>query len=213
MITIALSKGRVAKAFLEKLRNQGVHIEPGSEKSLQFYDLSMQLKFILVKADDVPTYVQTAVAELGVVGSDILKEHEFDGYELLDLEIGSCKLCLAGPVTHAYYDKTWVTVASKYPKTTELFLRNSGKLGTVIKLNGSVELGPVVGISDVIVDLVETGRTLRDNNLIVIEEIEVVSTRLISNPVAYKTKSKAIHLLMDQLKNIEKENINAQQIH
>lgn len=210
MITIALSKGRVAIAFLEKLRAQGVFIEPGSEKSLQFYDNSMQLKFILVKADDVPTYVQTAVAELGVVGSDVLKEHDFDGYELLDLKIGHCKLCLAGPATHSYYDKTWVTVASKYPKTTELFLRNSGKLGTVIKLNGSVELGPVVGISDVIVDLVESGRTLRDNNLIIIEEIEDVSTRLISNPVAYKTKSEAINLLMDQLKNEEREKINVQ---
>jgi ATP phosphoribosyltransferase len=205
MLTIALSKGRVANAFLEKLRVRGIAIEPGSEKSLQFYDSSMQLKFILVKADDVPTYVQSAVAELGVVGSDVLKEYEFDGYELLDLKIGSCKLCLAGPATHAYYEKTWVTVASKFPKSTELFLKNSGKLGTVIKLNGSVELGPVVGISDVIVDLVESGRTLRDNNLIVIEEIEDVSTRLISNPVAYKTKFKAINLLIERLRNIEKE--------
>ncbi|MBE0449708.1 MAG: ATP phosphoribosyltransferase [Clostridia bacterium] len=210
MITIALSKGRVANAFLEKLRVLGIAIEPGSEKSLQFYDSSMLLKFILVKADDVPTYVQSAVAELGVVGSDVLKEYEFDGYELLDLKIGSCKLCLAGPATHAYYEKTWVTVASKYPKSTELFLKNSGKLGTVIKLNGSVELGPVVGISDVIVDLVESGRTLRDNNLIVIEEIEDVSTRLISNPVAYKTKFEAINRLIERLKNIEKEILNVQ---
>lgn len=210
MITIALSKGRVATAFLKKIRNQGISIEPGSEKSLQFYDSTMQFKFMLVKADDVPTYVQSAVAELGVVGSDVLKEYEFDGYELLDLKIGSCKLCLAGPIAHDYYEKTWVTVASKYPRSAELFLKKSGKLGTIIKLNGSVELGPVVGISDVIVDLVESGRTLRDNNLIVIEEIEDVSTRLISNPVAYKTKFDAITSLIEKLKIIETEVFHVQ---
>jgi ATP phosphoribosyltransferase len=130
---------------------------------------------------------------------------------LLDLKIGNCKLCLAGPASHAYYEKTWVTVASKYPKTTEAFLSSSGKLGTVIKLNGSVELGPVVGISDVIVDLVESGQTLKENNLIIIEEIDVVSTRLIANPVAYKTKSMDINLLVNKLKNIERENVYVQQ--
>lgn len=201
MISIAVAKGRVLKKTIELLTNSGIVMDEFSERSLIIKDTKGLFRIIMVKGADVPTYVENSVADIGIVGKDILDENDYDIYELLDLNIGKCKMCLAGfPDTDITSYET-VTIASKYPNQALKYLRSKGKSGRVIKLEGSVELGPIVGISNFIIDIVETGKTLKENNLTVLEDISDVSTRVIANKVTYKTKNSEVEGLISRLTN------------
>ena len=202
MITLALAKGRLAEQTFTLLENLGIDFseprQPGRQLVLR--DKKNIIRFILVKPSDVPTYVDHGVADLGVVGKDTLLESGRPLYEVLDLTFGQCKLCVAGyaqasaPVTRATF-----RVATKYPRIARSFYDGKGQTIEIIELHGSVELGPVIGLSDVILDIVESGSTLRANGLSVLEEVCDVSARLVCNRVSLKTKRERIRGLIDGL--------------
>lgn len=203
VLTFALAKGRLADEAMVLLEQAGVDCSVLREKSrkLVFQDKSGKYRFMLVKPSDVPTYVDHGVADIGVVGKDTLMEENLPLYEMLDLSFGKCRLCLAGyPGTKL--DRQHIRIATKYPRIAgEVFSKRSSTF-EIIKLNGSVELGPIVGLSDVILDIVESGATLRANGLDVLEEISDVSARLVVNRVSLKTKSSAIRPLIEKLQQI-----------
>ena len=200
-ITIALAKGRLAEEAFTLLEGMGIDCyqprKPGRRLVLE--DAKSAIRFILVKPSDVPTYVEHGVADLGVVGKDTLLEANRPLYEVLDLGFGKCRLCIAGyenperaPVTYANY-----RVATKYPNIARNYYEAQGKTIEIIQLHGSVELGPLVGLSDVILDIVESGSTLAANGLAVLEEVCSVSARLVVNRVALKTKRERIQWLIN----------------
>lgn len=194
VIRFALAKGRVAKKAIELLMDLGYVFEDYSEKSrkLIFADTTGSIEFFLVKSPDVPTYVEKGAADIGIVGKDVLLEHPAQVYEMLNLNIGKCKMCVAGfenrPVP---YGKKMV-VGTKYPIIAKEYFHTKNQLVDIIKLNGSVELAPLIGLADCIVDIVESGSTLRENGLSVLEEICDISSRLIVNQVSLKTKREMI---------------------
>lgn len=199
MINIAVAKGRVCKKTMELLEASGIVFEKPNERALVLYDKDRTVSLTMVKGPDVATYVENSVADIGIVGKDILDEGSYDVYEILDLGIGKCKMCLAGFEGTSIDQFESVTIASKYPNQALRYLKSLGKSGRVIKLEGSVELGPIVGVSNFIVDIVESGRTLAENNLVVLDEISDISTRVIANKVTYKTKNKEIEALIKSL--------------
>ncbi len=205
-LTFALGKGRLAKKTLELLEEIGITCEEIHDKEsrkLIFVNEELKLKFFLSKGPDVPTYVEYGVADIGVVGKDTILEEERRVYEVLDLGFGKCRMCVCGSkdAKDLLENHEHIKVASKYPKIAkDYFYNKKGQTITIIKLNGSVELGPIVGLSDVIVDIVETGSTLRENGLDVLEEICPLSARMIVNPVSMKMQSDRIQSLIDQLK-------------
>lgn len=201
-ITLALAKGRTAKASIELLEKAGVHFPDFHEKSrkLVFYNEDRSVKMIYVKAVDVTTYVEQGAADVGIAGKDNILESEVDIYELLDLEIGICKFSIASLHKDTLEKGTPVKVASKYPNVTRSFFKKQGIPVEVIKLNGSVELAPIIGLADYIVDIVETGNTIRENGLSVITDVADISTRLIVNKASFATKTEEIHQLVEQLK-------------
>lgn len=205
MLTLALAKGRLAEQTFELLENMGIDCtearNPG--RQLVLWDRHENIRFILVKPSDVPTYVDHGVADLGVVGKDTLMEAERPLYEMLDLGFGRCRLCVAGfpeaqgtTVEHATF-----RVATKYPAIARRWWRAQGRPIEIIELHGSVELGPVIGLSDVILDIVESGSTLKANGLSVLETVCDVSARLVCNRVSLKTKLARIRWLIDGLEN------------
>ena len=203
MITLALAKGRLAEQTFTLLENLGIDCsEPRNPgRQLVLWDKKNNIRFILVKPSDVPTYVDHGVADLGVVGKDTLLESGRPLYEVLDLTFGKCKLCIAGyadssnsPVTRATF-----RVATKYPRVARSFYDSKGQTIEIIELHGSVELGPVIGLSDVILDIVESGSTLKANGLSVREDVCDVSARLVCNRVSLKTKRERIRSLIDGL--------------
>ncbi len=205
-LTIALCKGRVANQTMELLENLGIkcdEIKDKSTRKLIFQDDVNKLRFFLAKGPDVPTYVEYGAADLGVVGSDIIDEEQRRVIELLDLGFGKCRMCVCGPkdAKELLMHREQIRVATKYPVIAKDYFHNK-KYQTVdiIKLNGSVELGPIVGLSDVIVDIVETGSTLRENGLDVLEEICPISSRLIVNKVSMKMQSERIKKLVNDIK-------------
>lgn len=205
-LTIALCKGRVANQTMDLLENLGIHCEEIKDKTtrkLIFVDEEHKLKFFLAKGPDVPTYVEYGAADLGVVGSDIIDEEQRRVEEVLDLGFGKCRMCVCGPKSAAELLKhrEQIRVATKYPVIAKDYFHNQ-KYQTVdiIKLNGSVELGPIVELSDVIVDIVETGSTLRENGLDVLEEICPISSRLIVNKVSMKMQKERIEELIENIK-------------
>lgn len=205
-LTIALCKGRVANQTMELLENLGIHCEEIKDKNtrkLIFVDEEHKLKFFLAKGPDVPTYVEYGAADLGVVGSDIIDEERRRVIEVLDLGFGKCRMCVCGPheAGELLKHREQIRVASKYPVIAKDYFHNH-KYQTVdiIKLNGSVELGPIVELSDVIVDIVETGSTLRENGLEVLEEICPISSRLIVNRVSMKMQKERIEKLIEDIK-------------
>lgn len=212
IITLALAKGRLAEQTFDLLEKMGVDCtEPRNPgRRLVLEDKKNNLRFILVKPSDVPTYVAHGVADMGVVGKDTLLEAGQPLYEVLDLTFGKCRLCVAGyesaasPVTRATY-----RVATKYPNVARSYWGAQGKNIEIIELHGSVELGPVIGLSDVILDIVESGSTLRANGLSVLEEVCDVSARLVCNRVSMKTKRERVRALIDglaeQVKLLESE--------
>lgn len=194
VIRFALAKGRVAKKAIELLMALGYIFDDYSEKSrkLIFTDTTGTIEFILVKSPDVPTYVEKGAADIGIVGNDILLEHPAQVYELLNLNIGRCKMCVAGYEDHPIpYGKKMV-VGTKYPVIAKKYFNTKNQLVDIIKINGSVELAPLIGLSDCIVDIVESGSTLKENGLAVLEEICEISSRLIVNQVSLKTKQELI---------------------
>ncbi|MBO4784365.1 MAG: ATP phosphoribosyltransferase [Lachnospiraceae bacterium] len=205
-LTIALCKGRVANQTMELLENLGIkcdEIKDKSTRKLIFTDEKNKLKFFLAKGPDVPTYVEYGAADLGVVGSDIIDEEQRRVTELLDLGFGKCRMCVCGPkdASELLLHREQIRVATKYPVIAKDYFHNK-KYQTVdiIKLNGSVELGPIVELSDVIVDIVETGSTLRENGLEVLEEICPISSRLIVNRVSMKMQKERIEKLVEDIK-------------
>ncbi|MEG0767788.1 MAG: ATP phosphoribosyltransferase, partial [Clostridia bacterium] len=199
-ITIALAKGRLAEETIGLLEAVGVDCEEAKNpgRRLVLMDCTGAYRFILVKPSDVPTYVDHGVADMGVAGKDTLMEENRPLYELLDLGFGACRLCIAGdPAQHlcALHHDVY-RVATKYPNIADNVFAARGQNIEIIKLNGSVELGPLVGLSDVILDIVESGDTLRANGLQVLEEICPVSARLVVNRVSLKTKSARIRALV-----------------
>ncbi len=211
-LTFALGKGRLANKTLELLEKIGITCEEMKDKSsrkLIFVNEELKLKFFLAKGPDVPTYVEYGAADIGVVGEDTILEENRNVYEVLDLGFGKCRMCVCGPkeAEELLKHHERIRVASKYPNIAKDYFYNQ-KYQTVdiIKLNGSVELGPIVELSDVIVDIVETGGTLKENGLMVLEEICPLSARMIVNPVSMQMQSARIKDLLHRIrKQLEEE--------
>ncbi len=202
VITFALAKGRLAEQAFTLLEQLGIDCsEPRNPgRQLVLWDKKSNVRFILVKPSDVPTYVDHGVADLGVVGKDTLLESGRPLYEVLDLTFGKCRLCIAG-YANAQPSATRATfrVATKYPGIARSYYGAKGRAIEIIELHGSVELGPVIGLSDVILDIVESGSTLKANGLSVLEEVCDVSARLVVNRVSMKTKRERIREIIDGL--------------
>lgn len=205
-VTFALAKGRLANKTLEILEK--LNIRPSSftddSRKLVFNSDDDKYTFFLAKPSDVPTYVDFGAADIGIVGLDTILEEGRNLYECLDLNIGKCKMCVA-----AYPEKKeiimgndWIKVATKYPNIARKYFESKNKKAEIIKLNGSVELGPLVGLSDCIVDIVESGRTLKENGLEVIDEICDLSARVIVNKVSIKTKYEEISKILKGMENL-----------
>lgn len=207
-LTFALAKGRLAKKTLELLEEIGITCEEMKDKDtrkLIFVNEELKLKFFLSKGPDVPTYVEYGAADIGVVGSDTILEENRRVYEVLDLGFGKCKMCVCGPLGALELLKhhEMIRVASKYPRIAkDYFYNQKHQTVDIIKLNGSVELGPIVGLADVIVDIVETGSTLRENGLEVLEEICPLSARMIVNPVSMRMEAARIKQLIASLREV-----------
>jgi len=191
-LTIAMPKGRIFEEAVHFLQQAGLEVtaELQESRKLIIPVENASLEFILAKPTDVPTYVEYGVADVGVVGKDVLLEEERDVYELLDLKIGYCRMMVAGLPDWKPVEAP--RVATKYPKIASRYFREQGQQVEVIKLNGSVELAPIIGLADRIVDIVSTGRTLRENGLVELEHICEITTRLIANRASYRMKSEAV---------------------
>ena len=202
-VTIALAKGRLADYTINLLEKSGVDCEmlrhPGRKLILK--DEAHHYQFVLVKPSDVPTYVHYGVADIGVAGKDTLMEENLPLYEMLDLGFGRCRLCVCGfqQAKERGVTVSNLRVATKYPNIARNLYHERGENIDIIKLNGSVELGPLTGMSDVILDIVESGRTLEENGLMVLEEVCEVTARVVVNRVSLKTKSEAIRKLIADL--------------
>ncbi|ASN07178.1 ATP phosphoribosyltransferase [Virgibacillus necropolis] len=203
-LTLALAKGRTAEQAIKLLAKADIYFPSFTPKSrkLIFYDDSLEIKMVYVKAVDVPTYVETGAADLGIVGKDNIQESGSNIYDLMDLKFGSCKFVVAGVNKTVYTDTKKLTVATKYPQIAMEHFRKQGKQIETIKLNGSVELAPLIGMADVIVDIMETGTTLKENGLEVFETLDHISTRLIVNKASFATKSTRVHNLLSQIQNV-----------
>jgi ATP phosphoribosyltransferase len=206
MITIALAKGRLADQTLDLLEQLGIDCREirGESRKLIFTTNDDAIRFILVKPSDVPAYVEYGTADIGIAGKDTLLEEGRPLYEMLDLKFGRCRLAVAGYASRKSNGITnsLTRVATKYPNITRNFYTSRGESVEIIKLNGSVELGPLTGLSDVIVDIVESGRTLEENGLVVLEEICPVSARLVVNQVSLKTKHDEIRRIIEGLRGL-----------
>ena len=205
-ITFALAKGRLAKKAMEILEEIGITCEEMKDektRKLIFVNEELKLKFFLAKASDVPTYVEYGAADIGIVGRETLLEEDRKLYEVYDLGIGKCKMCVCGPESAGALlnGHDLIRVASKYPHIAKDYFYNvKHQTVEIIKLNGSVELAPIVGLSEVIVDIVETGATLRENGLQVLEEVCDLSARVVVNQVSMKMESTRIMDIIDKLR-------------
>ena len=211
-ITFALAKGRLAKHTLSLLEQIGITCEEMKDektRKLIFVNEELGYRFFLSKATDVPTYVEMGAADIGVVGKDTILEAGRKLYEVLDLNVGKCRMCVAGPESarEKLNDGSLIRVASKYPRIAkDYFYNTKHQTVEIIKLNGSVELAPIVGLSEVIVDIVETGSTLKENGLNVLEEICPLSARVVVNEVSMKMEHERITKLVKDLKKIVSAN-------
>jgi ATP phosphoribosyltransferase len=201
-LTIALSKGRILEQTLPLFAQAGIEPEsdPDSSRRLILPTTRGDVRFLVVRAADVPTYVQYGGADLGIAGKDVLLEHGGDGlYEPVDLGIAACRLMVAGPAGGAPERPGRPRVATKYVRTTHRWFAEQGRQVEIIKLYGSMELAPLVGLSDLIVDLVDTGNTLRANGLEPLETIAPITSRLIVNKAAMKTRNAEIRGMIDAI--------------
>lgn len=202
MINVALPKGRLGEKIYGVLSSVGYGCEEYSEnlRKLVFRDDKNGVSYFWVKPSDVPVYVELGAADVGVCGKDVLDEAEPDVYELLDLNAGRCKMCVAAKKNFKEDYARPLAVATKFVKSAEKYFASIGREIRLIKLNGSIELAPVLGLSDVIFDIVETGATLRENGLEVIKEVYPISARLIANKSSEKFKTQEISTLVERLK-------------
>ena len=205
-LTFALGKGRLAKKTLELFESIGITCEEMKDpdtRKLIFTNEELKLRFFLAKGPDVPTYVEYGAADIGVVGEDTILEENRNIYEVLDLGFGKCRMCVCGPAEAAELLKhhELIRVASKYPRIAKNYFYNTkNQTVEIIKLNGSIELAPIVGLSEVIVDIVETGSTLRENGLVVLEEVCPLSARMVVNQVSMNMENARITELNEKLK-------------
>ncbi len=206
-LTFALGKGRLANQTLELFEKIGITCEEMKDKNsrkLIFTNEELKLRFFLSKGPDVPTYVEYGAADIGVVGKDTILEEGRKVHEVLDLGFGKCRMCVCGHESAAPLLKhhELIRVATKYPKIAkDYFYNTKHQTVEIIKLNGSIELAPIVGLSEVIVDIVETGSTLKENGLTVLEEVCPLSARMIVNPVTMRMESERIKSLLMKLKS------------
>lgn len=204
-LTVALAKGRLAEIAMDMFSSIGINCDEMKEKTrkLIFTDEEHKMKFILVKASDVPTYVEYGAADIGIVGKDTLLEENKNLYEMIDLGFGKCKMAVCGPIEmkdklHKMND---LRVASKYTHIAEKYFHEEvGQTIELIKLNGSVELAPLVGLSDVIVDIVESGKTLKENGLDVLEDVCPLSAWFVVNKVSMKMHTDRIMDIVEKFK-------------
>lgn len=199
MLNIALPKGRLGESVYQRFADAGFPCPALLEKSrkLTFENAEAGVRYFWVKPSDVAVYVERGAADIGVAGKDILLEYRPDVYELADLDIGKCRMAVAG-----FPDKPingTVRVATKFPNIARSFYKSKGRDIDIIHLNGSIEIAPILGLSDVIVDIVETGKTLKENGLSVLEEIVPISARLIANKSSWKFKTEAIRKITESL--------------
>ena len=210
-LTFALAKGRLAKKTLELLEEIGITCEEMKDKDsrkLIFVNEELKLKFFLAKGPDVPTYVEYGAADIGVVGKDTILEEGRKVHEVLDLGYGKCRMCVCGYKESESLLKhhELIRVATKYPNIAkDYFYNTKHQTVEIIKLNGSIELAPLVGLSEVIVDIVETGSTLKENNLDVLEEVCPLSARMIVNPVSMRLENERIKELLTKLRALLQE--------
>ena len=200
-LTFALTKGRLANKTLDMFEKIGITCEEMRDKDsrkLIFTNEELKLRFFLAKGPDVPTYVEYGAADIGIVGKDTILEEGRKLYEVMDLGFGACRMCVCGPESarEVLNNNQLIRVATKYP--------NIAKDVEIIKLNGSIELAPIVGLSEVIVDIVETGSTLRENGLKVLEEVCPLSARMVVNQVSMKMEDERIRKLITELRNVVK---------
>ena len=207
-LTFALGKGRLARSTLAMFEKIGITCEEMRDKNsrkLIFVNEDLQMRFFLAKGPDVPTYVEYGAADIGIVGADTLMEEGRKLYEVLDLQFGQCRMCVCGPESAREYlsANRFIRVETKYPNIAKDYFYNK-KHQTVefIKLNGSIELAPIVGLSEVIVDIVETGITLRENGLQILEEICPLSARMVVNQVSMRMKNERIAGLIERLRGV-----------
>ncbi|KYP80175.1 ATP phosphoribosyltransferase [Ferroacidibacillus organovorans] len=201
MLTVALAKGRILEDTMQRLRSAG--FSPPEElldtRKLVLEDKKHPLRYLLAKPSDVPVYVEHGAADLGVVGKDVLYESQADVHELIDLQDGRCRIVVAGP---SGLDVKRVTrVATKYPRYAQAYFRTLGRQIEIIPLSGSVELAPIIGLSDCIVDLVETGRTLKENGLIELVSLSAISTRLIANRRSYQVRGSEVDHVVSRIRD------------
>jgi ATP phosphoribosyltransferase len=206
-LTVALPKGKLFTPSAEILARLGYTADGLSENSrkLVITNEQQKIRFIITKTADLPTYVEYGAADIGIIGKDVLLEESKDVYELLDLQFGVCRLMVAVPQLlrrEKLSDYAHMRVATKYPRVAERFFHSMGIQMEIIKLNGSIELAPIVGLAEMIVDIVETGRTLRENNLVEVAQIYPATARLIANRVSFKMKFGRINKMVEELKSI-----------
>ena len=207
-LTFALGKGRLAKKTLEMFEQIGITCEEMKDKDtrkLIFVNEELKLRFFLAKGPDVPTYVEYGAADIGIVGKDTILEEGRNIYEVLDLGFGKCRMCICGPenAKELLNHHELIRVATKYPRIAkDYFYNKKHHTVEIIKLNGSIELAPIVGLSEVICDIVETGSTLRENGLSVLEEVCPLSARMVVNQVSMKMENERITKLISDLKTV-----------
>ena len=209
-LTFALGKGRLANKTLETFEKIGITCEEMKDKDtrkLIFVNEELKLRFFLAKGPDVPTYVEYGAADIGIVGKDTILEEARNIYEVLDLGFGKCRMCICGPKEskELLQHHELIRVATKYPRIAkDYFYNKKHQTVEIIKLNGSIELAPIVGLSEVICDIVETGSTLRENGLSVLEEVCPLSARMVVNQVSMKMENERITKLISDLKTVIK---------
>lgn len=199
-LTFAMPKGRIFEEAVQLLREAGFQLPPEFDDSRKLIiDVEEEnFRFILAKPMDVPTYVEHGVADLGIAGKDVMLEEERDVYEVLDLQISQCHLAVAG-LPNTKMNDVAPKIATKYPNVAAAYFRQQGEQVEIIKLNGSIELAPIIGLSDRIVDIVSTGRTLVENGLVEYERIVDITSRLIVNPVSYRMKDERISEIVERI--------------
>jgi len=202
MLNIALPKGRLGDKVYELFASIGYDCSEiySDNRKLVFENKENGIRYLLVKPSDVAIYIAHGAADIGVVGKDILDEGDFDIYELLDLGLGKCNMCVAAPNDYKEDFDRPLRVATKFVNIAKNYYISINREIEIIKLNGSIEIAPILGLSDVIVDIVESGKTLEENNLRVYEKIMPISARLIANKSSYKFKGDEINVLIEKLK-------------
>jgi len=203
MLNIALPKGRLGEKVYAMFEAAGFECPSIKEnnRKLIFENTEKQVRYFWVKPSDVAIYVERGAADIGVAGKDILLEYEPDVYEMLDLNLGKCRMAVAAPADFRDNENRTLRVATKFTNIAAAYYAGIGRQIDIIKLNGSIELAPILGLSDVIVDIVETGTTLKENNLAVMQTILPISARLIANKASFQFKGQQIESLLDKVRN------------